>query len=31
MWNIKGFAYPAAYTTGTVGRDTIEGPNSVSI
>ncbi len=26
MWDIKGFAYPAAYTTGTVGRNTIEGP-----
>ena len=26
MWNIKGFVYPAAYTSGTVGRNTIEGP-----
>jgi hypothetical protein len=26
MWDIKGFVYPAAYTPGTVGLNTIEGP-----
>jgi len=26
MWNINAFAYPAAYTIGTVGRNTIDGP-----
>ncbi len=26
MWNIQGFAYPAAFTAGTVGRNTIQGP-----
>jgi hypothetical protein len=26
MWNIRAFAYPDAYTPGTVGRNTIDGP-----
>ena len=26
MWNINAFANPAAYTAGSVGRNTIEGP-----
>jgi hypothetical protein len=26
MWNINAFANPAAYTPGTLGRNTIEGP-----
>jgi hypothetical protein len=26
MWNINAFEYPAAYTPGTLGRNTIEGP-----
>ena len=29
MWNISAFAYPAAYTPGTVGRNTIEGPGLI--
>jgi len=29
MWNINGFAYPAAFTAGTVGRNTIEGPGLI--
>jgi len=26
LWNINAFAYPAAYTPGMLGRNTIEGP-----
>jgi Carboxypeptidase regulatory-like domain len=26
MWNIKAFSYPAAFTVGNVGRNTIDGP-----
>ncbi|HLJ17275.1 MAG TPA: carboxypeptidase regulatory-like domain-containing protein [Bryobacteraceae bacterium] len=29
MWNINGFAYPAAFTAGTLGRNTINGPHLV--
>jgi hypothetical protein len=29
MWNINAFAYPAPYTPGTLGRNTIEGPGLV--
>jgi Carboxypeptidase regulatory-like domain len=27
IWNVNAFAYPAAFTTGTLGRDTINGPH----
>jgi len=29
MWNINAFAYPAAFTPGTLGRNTINGPHLV--
>ena len=29
IWNVKAFAYPAAFTAGTLGRDTINGPHLV--
>ena len=29
MWNINGFAYPAAYTVGSLGRNTIDGPGMI--
>ncbi len=29
MWNINAFAYPAAFTAGTLGRNTINGPHLV--
>jgi hypothetical protein len=29
MWNIRGFAYPAAYTPGTLGRNTVDGPGMI--
>ena len=29
MWNINAFAYPAPFTAGTLGRNTINGPGLV--
>ncbi|HEY3838712.1 MAG TPA: TonB-dependent receptor [Bryobacteraceae bacterium] len=29
IWNVSAFNYPAAFTAGTVGRDTINGPHLV--
>jgi hypothetical protein len=29
MWNINAFAYPDAYTTGTAGRNIIDGPGLI--
>ena len=29
MWDINGFAYPAAYTPGSLGRNTIDGPGLI--
>ncbi len=29
MWKINGFAYPAAYTAGGLGRNTIDGPGMI--
>jgi len=29
IWNIDAFAYPAAFTAGTLGRNTIDGPNLI--
>jgi hypothetical protein len=29
LWNINGFAYPAAFTAGTLGRNTLDGPHLV--
>ena len=29
IWNIAAFQFPAAYTAGTVGRNTIEGPGMI--
>jgi hypothetical protein len=29
MWNINAFAYPAPYTTGTAGRNIIDGPGLI--
>lgn len=29
IWNVSAFAYPAAFTVGTLGRNTINGPHLV--
>ena len=29
IWNVNAFSYPAAFTLGTLGRDTINGPHLV--